>query len=355
DVHVASLNHKMGYRGTVNAALNFGENGGATGYLIGEPHKGLSYMFHMMNEARIGVGMGAAALALAGYEYSLGYARDRTQGRPLTDKNPESQPVPIIEHADVKRMLVQQRAYGEGAMALCLYCAKLVDEMELAPSKEERKAIESFLDLITPIAKTWPSEYGLVANHLAIQVLGGYGYTRDYPVERIYRDNRLNPIHEGTTGIQGLDFLGRKVMRDGGDMLGHLTAQMGETAKAASADERLSEHASALTDAATLLTRTAKALMGGAQRNSPEAALANAPTFLEMAGHTIIAWMWLRQGLVCQDALAKGDGRFEASFYAGKLKTMDFFFRYELPKIHHWSALLERIDTTCHDMSTDEF
>jgi alkylation response protein AidB-like acyl-CoA dehydrogenase len=225
DVVLAGLNHKMGYRGTANTLLNFGEglhqpNGrpGAVGELVGKPHQGLTYMFHMMNEARIGVGAGAAALGYTGYLKSLEYARTRPQGRPVGHKDPESPPVPIREHADIKLMLLAQKAYVEGAMALVLYCGRLVDEEKTAKTKPEAARLHLLLEVLTPIAKSWPSQWCLEANSLAIQIHGGYGYTRDYDVEQHYRDNRLNMIHEGTQGIQALDLLGRKVVMDGGSV-----------------------------------------------------------------------------------------------------------------------------------------
>ena len=223
DVTLVGLNHKMGNRGTTNTLLAFGDGthtpggkSGAVGFLVGEEHRGLSYMFHMMNEARIGVGFLAIALGYVGYRKSLDYATVRTQGRPLGAKDPSSPPVPIIEHADVRRMLLAQKSYVEGALALGLYCSRLVDEHDTADDAATGDQATLLLDVLTPIAKSWPSQWCLEANSLAIQVHGGYGYTRDYDVEQYYRDNRLNPIHEGTHGIQGLDLLGRKVtMQDG--------------------------------------------------------------------------------------------------------------------------------------------
>ena len=219
DVALAGLNHKCGWRGTTNTLLNFGEGkfkprgaAGAIGYLVGQPGEGLRCMFHMMNEARIGVGLAATMLGMAGYEASLDYARQRPQGRPMTaaGKDAAAPQVPIIEHADVKRMLLAQKAYAEGALALELYCARLVDEQHTGDEAAAKDAA-LLLEVLTPIAKSWPSEWCLEGNSLAIQVHGGYGYTRDFPVEQYWRDQRLNMIHEGTHGIQALDLLGRKV------------------------------------------------------------------------------------------------------------------------------------------------
>ena len=194
----------MGQRGITNTLLNFGEGiyspggqAGAVGYPVGEPNRGLAYMFHMMNEARIAVGMGATSLGYTGYLHALQYAKERPQGRPVLEKDPNSPQIPIIEHADVRRMLLAQKAYAEGAMALTLYCGRLVDEQHTGATEEDRRNAELLLDLLTPIVKSWPSQWCLEANSLAIQVHGGYGYTREYNVEQFYRDNRLNPIHEG--------------------------------------------------------------------------------------------------------------------------------------------------------------
>lgn len=227
DVYLAGVNHKMGWRGTVNTLLAYGqEDGGAVGTLIGKEGRGLQYMFGMMNEARVSVGMTACALGYCGYSYSLGYAKERTQGRLPSNKDPAAPPVAIIEHTDVRRMLLQQKAASEGATALCLLCARLVDEEATAEDDESRQRAALLLEMLTPIAKSWPSEWCLEANKWAIQILGGYGYTRDYPVEQFYRDNRLNMIHEGTNGIQALDLLGRKVWLADGAGLALLLREM---------------------------------------------------------------------------------------------------------------------------------
>ncbi|MGH8444823.1 MAG: acyl-CoA dehydrogenase, partial [Solimonas sp.] len=353
-VHVAGLNHKMGYRGTVNAALNFGESEPAVGELIGQPNHGLAYMFHMMNEARIGVGMGAATLAYAGYRYSLDYARHRPQGRPIANKDPSAKPVAIIEHADVRRMLLQQKAYAEGALALCLYCARLVDEQAIAADQAQRHELHQLLEVLTPMAKSWPSEFGLEANKIAIQVLGGYGYTRDYPLERLYRDNRLNPIHEGTTGIQGLDLLGRKVLMANGAAFRLLLKRIGVTVAEAGGEPALTEFTQDLGAAVQLAADVTLQLAGVAQRGDTERFLANATAYLEMLGHIVIAWMWLQQALVAQRALAAANAT-DRAFYEGKLYACRYFFRYELPKTGRLAELLKRLDDTCLSMPLDAF
>ncbi|GAC58257.1 putative acyl-CoA dehydrogenase, partial [Gordonia hirsuta DSM 44140 = NBRC 16056] len=239
DVALVGLNHKMGNRGTTNTLLNLGDGtfavpdrpAGAVGYLVGQEHQGLRYMFNMMNEARIGVGFLATALGYAGYLQSVEYAKTREQGRPVDSKDPNTPPVPIIAHADVKRMLLAQKSYAEGALALGLYASRLVDEELTAPEQADRDHAHLLLEVLTPIAKSWPSQWCLEANSLAIQVHGGYGYTREFDVEQFYRDNRLNLIHEGAHGIHGLDLLGRKMVMDSGAGLAALAAAIGDTAR----------------------------------------------------------------------------------------------------------------------------
>ncbi|RST84928.1 acyl-CoA dehydrogenase [Aquibium carbonis] len=351
-VSLAGLNHKMGYRGTTNTLLNFGEDGPCRGELLGEAHHGLSYMFQMMNEARIGVGMGATALAAAGYRASLAYARERPQGRPAGAKDPATPQVPIIQHADIRRLLLAQKAAVEGALALCLYCADLVDrahgDREAAIAKEEAL----LLDLLTPIAKSWPSEFCLEANKHAIQILGGYGYTRDYPVERLYRDNRLNPIHEGTHGIQGLDLLGRKVGMGGGASVKALAGRIMADVSAAHQIASLEAFAEMLaTELAETVATTRR--LAVATANEPRLALANATIYLDMFGHVVIAWMWLRQATVAARKLAEGSG--DENFLNGKLSACRYFFTYELPKARTQRALLESLDDTTLAMKQEWF
>ena len=346
-VRLMGLNHKMGYRGTTNTALSFGEQGDCVGELVGAPGQGLACMFHMMNEARIGVGLSAVALASAGYRYSLDYAKTRLQGRPASNKNPEAKPVAIIEHSDVRRMLLQQKAYVEGGLALCLYCARLVDEELANPDAQTRADAHLLLDILTPIAKAWPSEFCLEANKLAIQVLGGYGYTRDYPVERLYRDNRLNPIHEGTNGIQGLDLLGRKVLMQNGAalklLLGRIQASIA-SAKA-SGDAALIEYAEALAKAVDAATRTTMTLGATAAQGKLDLFLANAHLYLEMLGHTVIAWLWLEQATLATQALP-GASAADQDYYQGKRWACRYFIRHELPKALRQAELLATLDDT---------
>ncbi|WP_040790500.1 acyl-CoA dehydrogenase [Nocardia paucivorans] len=346
DIALVGLNHKMGFRGTVNTVLNFGEGrwtpggeSGAVGYLVGEPHRGLSYMFHMMNEARAGVGLVAAALGYTGYLESLDYARTRLQGR-TKGTDPTTPQRPIIEHADVKRMLLAQKSYAEGALALVLYCARLIDEQRTAESPEQHRARTLLLDILTPIAKSWPSQWCVAANDLAIQVLGGYGYTREYNVEQHYRDNRLNPIHEGTHGIQGLDLLGRKVTQHGGASLRELDTRVRATIAAARiVGGEAAEFADALEASWERLARVTIELFA---TGDVERALANSSIYLEAFGHITMAWIWLEQLLATQ-------GRTD-DFYEGKRHAARYFYRFELPRTGPQLDLLAALDTTTLDM-----
>ena len=361
DVALAGLNHKLGYRGIPNTLLNFGEGkhrvrgggldgvgAGAIGYLVGRPGAGLRCMFHMMNEARIAVGLGATMLGYAGYEVSLDYAKTRPQGRPMVvgGKDASKPQVRIIEHADVKRMLLAQKSYCEGALALELYCARLVDELHTGDGETKARA-HLLLEVLTPIAKSWPSEWCLEANSLAIQVLGGYGYTRDFPVEQYWRDNRLNMIHEGTHGIQALDLLGRKVVMDGGSGLALLRRAIDETITRAKAVPALTGHALALSVAVQHIETATRAAWS---TGSPDEALANATPYLQAFGHVAVAWIWLDVVSCAAAAAAASD-----AVQRGRLAACRYFFHYELPKIGAWLSVVESRDDTCRTLAEESF
>ncbi|MDK9558580.1 acyl-CoA dehydrogenase [Marinobacter sp. M216] len=354
DVALAGLIHKMGYRGTTSTMLNFGERDGAVGYLVGEPHQGLAAMFHMMNEARIGVGLGSVMLGYTGYLHALDYARERRQGRPVGEKDPATAQVPLIRHADIRRMLLAQKAYVEGGLALCLEGAMLVDEKKHAATDAERRQAAGLLDLLTPVIKSWPSRYCLEANSLAIQVHGGYGYTREYPVEQFYRDNRLNPIHEGTHGIQGLDLLGRKVSMAGGEHYHELMRRMEASLAEARQHARLTGSADRLDVAMRAMAAATDAINGEKQRGNTEKALANATLYLDAFGHVVVGWLWLRQALRALSGLA-GKGEQTPEFYEGKVRVCDYFTRYELPNVISTAELLQAVDTTALDMVDEQF
>jgi len=348
DVALAGLNHKLGWRGTTNTLLNFGEGkfmpggrAGAVGYLVGKPGEGLRCMFHMMNKARIGVGTAATMLGLAGYYASLDYAKNRPQGRILgaSGKDASQPQVRIIEHADVKRMLLAQKSYCEGALALELYCARMVDE-EMTGDVASAEEARLILEVLMPIAKSWPSEWCLEANSLAIQIHGGYGYTRDFPVEQYWRDNRLNMIHEGTHGIQAADLLGRKVLMEGGKAWQLLMQKIAATSNKAAQHAELVGYAGDLEKAVSAVDSATKAAWSTA---NPNEALANAVPYMQAFGHMIVAWVWLDVAIN------------KRAFQALNTPATTYFYAYELPKIAAWLNVVSNRDLTCVNMAEDDF
>jgi butyryl-CoA dehydrogenase len=344
DVALAGLLHKMGFRNATSTVLNFGEKDGAVAYLLGDLNRGLAHMFQMMNDARIAVGLFATALGYQGYNYSLLYAKQRKQGRTARPAKAQARgaQVEIIEHADVRRMLLAQKAYAEASLAMTFYASVLFEDSRSARTAADREAAGSLLDLVTPVIKSWPSKYCLAANDLAIQVLGGAGYTRDHLVEQYYRDNRLNPIHEGTEGIQAIDLLGRKVGAEGGAVFARLMAVIKADLErgAQDADAVVGEVTAALQGAVAALTHVTEALLPDIARDRT-AALANAAVYLDLFGRVFAAWMWLKQALAAAGSLRSSAlATEEEHFYRGKLQAARFFARWELPKYQHEAQIL---------------
>ena len=344
-VYVTGLNHKLGQRGITNTVLTLGEPDTCVGYLVGKPHDGMREMFHMMNEARIAIGAWAASSSIAAYEYSLEYAKDRPQGRPASAKNPLAPPVPIVEHADVRRMLLRQKALAEGSLALVLFCAKLFDLSQASTDDAERNESALLLDLLTPIGKTWPSERGVESTSLAIQVLGGYGYSPEYPVERHFRDQRLNPIHEGTTGIQGLDLLGRKVRLQDGALFSTFLATVRADLEA-NASRGFSDEETLLRDSILRLERVTATLLEAQTALGPDRALAESTDYLDAFGTLVVAWRWLVMGRV---AAKNGTD----DFHAGKVAACRYFFRYDVPEANAKLARLALLDDTIFNVKPE--
>lgn len=350
DVALAGLIHKLGYRGTTSTVLSFGEKDDCHGYLVGEEHQGLRYMFLMMNEARLGVGFGAAMIGYRGYQYSLAYAKERTQGRVAPNNKPSDKPATIIQHGDVKRMLLAQKSYVEGGMALCFYAARLVDDIHTHEDEIVRADAAELLDLLTPVVKAWPSEYGPKANDLAIQVLGGAGYTREYPVEQCWRDNRLNPIHEGTNGIQALDLLTRKLWQANGAGLKQLQTIMQSDFSHMKGDD-CQKLIAQLNPYLQQMSELIPSLAQGLASDKQAVLLANASCFLTVFGQIVVSWMWIRQANVAEKALASDNQNEEDhAFYLGKLQAAKYFIHWELPTIARDLRLLSEVDDSCAAM-----
>jgi len=354
DITAAGIYHKMGYKGTPITQLSFGESNDCRGWLVGEPNKGLSYMFQMMNEARLSVGFAAAAIASATYHAALEYTRERPQGRAITSKDPTQPQVPIICHADVKRMLLFQRAVIEGSLSLLIQCTKYSD-LELVCEGEERERYKLLLELLTPVAKTYPSEMGILAASQALQCLGGYGYCDDFPVEQYYRDIRIHPIHEGTTGIQSLTLLGRNMTMKQGKALPAFLEVLKSAIDAARVHQELKTQAEELAQASEKLATVTNGLLGEAMKGNIDLFLADATLYMEFFGIITIAWQWLLQATVAAKALQMKPTEADRKFYEGKMYVFRYFFEYELPKIEGLAKRLSKRDGLTVSMPEDLF
>ncbi len=354
DVITSGVYHKLGYRGCPIAQLSMGDKNNCRGWLVGEPHKGLKYMFLMMNSARIEVGLGAASMATAAYYAALEYSKTRRQGRKVSQKDPDLPPVPIIEHADVKRMLLFQRAVIEGALSLLMQCSKYLD-LQHVVENEEKDKYNLLLEILTPIAKSYPSEMGVQAISQGLQCLGGSGYCDDYPLEQYYRDARIHPIHEGTTGIQAMDLLGRKVIMQNGRAFELLLSEIQAAVAVASDFPELQNHAQQLDEALSGLQEVTGHLVAIAGTKGPEYFLADATLYLELFGIVVVAWQWLLQGSAIQTALNTNAKKKDLNFYHGKMTALGYFYGYELPKTLGLTARLMHTDGLTVEMCTELF
>jgi len=337
DVTSIGVYHKMGYKGAPIAHLSFGENNDCRGWLVGEENKGLSYMFQMMNEARISVGLHATSISSAAYYASLKYANERLQGRNIAEKNPELPQTPIINHADVKRMLLFQKTFIDGALCLELQCSYFSDLARVTEGDEQEK-YHLLLELLTPVAKSYPAEMSNLSTSTAIQIFGGYGFTKDFIAEQYYRETRIHTIHEGTTAIHGLDLLGRKVMMKNGKAVMYLMQEvMGDITKAKQYDNT-KIHAQTLEKKLGQLQELSMHLMGVAQKEGVEAYLSDATLYLELFGTLVLGWQWLKMANTCNESTT-----IDAAFKASKFLCCNYFFEYELPKTE---ALFTRLKST---------
>lgn len=348
DVQTAGLFHKMGYKGAPIAHLIMGEQEDCRGYLVGEEHQGLLCMFQMMNEARIAVGMNATSIASAAYYAALEYAKERKQGRKMTEKTKEQ--VPIIEHADVKRMLLMQKAMVEGSLSLLVEATRYADLARVTEGEEKEK-YEALLGLLTPVAKSYPAEMGCLSTSAAIQCLGGYGFTNEYLPELLYREARIHPIHEGTTAIHGMDLLGRKIVKDQGATLRVLLGELEGLLEEAAAQPRLAKHAAQLGKSLEQMVELTMNLSMQAMQGKVEEFLADATLYLEAFSLLVLGWQWIKQALVAVNANQEKPD----PFYESKLCTMDYFFTYELPKIRGLMVALKTEEKLTVKMDADLF
>ncbi len=355
DVYCAGDFQKMGQRGYATTHLTFGDNDNCIGYLVGEPNKGLNYMFQMMNGARISVGLSAASVAMAAYQYALKYAKERPQGRKAGDKNPEASPVEIIHHTDIQRMLLTQKAIAEGSISLGLECNLLYDLWH-ASKGEEKKSYQLLLEILTPIAKSYPSEQGSRSAALAIQTLGGYGFTTDFPVQQHYRDLKIMSLYEGTTGIQAIDLLGRKVSMENGQALELLFAEFKKEIATAYATETLSAEAETLDQEVARIRWVLNKLKPFATAGDMARYLSDATVFLEMMGYAVIGWQWLKMATKSLELLSSGNlSEEQKAFYEGKIHVCRFYFKYEIPHTAACAAILSNESALTSIQNFDQF
>jgi len=331
DVYCAGDYQKMGQKGYATTHLSFGDNDDCRAYLVGEPNQGLKYMFQMMNGARISVGQCAASVAMAAYQASLQYCKERPQGRVPSEKDPLKSPTLIINHADVQRMLLTQKAITEGSLSLAMECNRLYDFVHATEGQEKTDNL-LLLEILTPIVKTYASEQGSRSAALAIQTLGGYGFTTDFPVQQLYRDLKIMSLYEGTTGIQSLDLLGRKATMNNGKALTLLLTQIQETISLANLEIDLKEYGIALNESIQTFVKALNHLLTYLQKSDPDRFLSDASVFMEMAGHLVIGWQWLKMAVKAKELMQQKElNDLTNQFYQGKIHTMEFFFKYELP------------------------
>ncbi len=337
DVHVAGAIHKIGWRGLPSLALSFGDEGDCRGWLVGKPHQGLRYMFQMMNDARIMVGMNGVATASVAYHEALAYARTRKQGRPIASRDPNQPQVPIIEHADVRRMLLRQKAIVEGGLCLVAFAACQADVAAHATDAEARRRAAHLLDVLTPVAKSFPAEWGFEANVLSVQVHGGYGYSSEQLPEAWLRDQKLNSIHEGTTGIHGLDLLGRRIVAEGGAPLRVLLEEADAVIGRADRAGVDAAWCLAVREAMARLADLTAHLGGIGLSGDVEAMMLHSTDFLTVVAIVVVAWLWLWQAALAKEALARGTA--EEDFYQGKLCAAQYWIWTELPRVTHLAEL----------------
>ena len=355
DVVTAGLEHKLGIRGNATATLNFGDNGECRGWLLGEPNKGLAYMFQLMNHARIGTGLQATSVAANAYQHALEYARERLQGRRVTEKNPTTPQIPIIKHPDVRRMLLVQKATTEGVFALLAYAACLGDTEEHSPDEAERMKAASILDVLTPVCKAYGSEAAFDSIVLSIQCYGGYGFSEEFPMAQMLRDCKVFPIYEGTNGIQAMDLLGRKVVMKDGAAFKALLAEVSKTIEEASRIQSLKDMGGKVAAALSEVADTTTHLGGLALKGDVECYISSATLYLKMFSPLVISWLFLWQSIVAQKALDAGANAADQNFYKGKLATARFYINHELPHLQANAQILKSSERTALDFDEEWF
>ena len=332
DVVCTGVEEKMGIHGNATCSMSLGSKGKCRGMLLGEENKGMRNMFLMMNEARLLVGIQAFACASAAYMYAVNYARQRVQGRHLLNMMDKSAPsVPIIQHPDVRRMLLTMKVYVEGMRSLLYYVGMCDDRIDVADNEEEKTKYKGIIDLLIPLAKGYVSDRAFDVCNLGVQVYGGYGYIKEYPMEQLLRDCRITPIYEGTNGIQAMDLLGRKLGMNKGKPIMDLMGEIQNTIATARTHAKVEAYAGKVEAALNKLGEVALHLGKTAMSSEVMTAFAHAYPFMEVSGDVVMSWLLLWRATIAAEKLENGAKKKDAAFYEGQLKSAEFFVHCVLP------------------------
>jgi alkylation response protein AidB-like acyl-CoA dehydrogenase len=353
DVTTGNIEHKMGIHGNSTCTLNFGESGNCIGYLMGQEREGMKIMFHMMNEERQGVGNMGVSLASSAYLHALAYAKERLQGSNIMTKDPSVQ-VTIIQHPDVRRMLLKQKSLVEGIRLLCLYCYYVMDMKKVAATPEEVDKWQGMVEILTPIVKSYCTEMGFVVNDLAVQTYGGYGYCREYPVEQMMRDQKINMIYEGTNGIQALDLLGRKLGMNKGVYFMNLIKEAKAGIAAAAGMELLKQEAAIADEALLAIVKTATAF-AGLMKTNPLVPLIAASDYLNCFGDALLGWLHIWMAVTASKNLAEATTDRDKAFYRGKIESAKFFINRITALVPAKCEVLLKDDTSAMRIPEEAF
>lgn len=348
DMKCVGIEEKMGLHGNSTCLLQFGDSDQCEAYLIGEENQGITYMFLMMNEARIGVGIQGLGMASVAFLNAEEYAHSRVQGTDVeTFRDPNSPRVAIVRHPDVRRMLLRQRAIVEGGRALCLSAGFFYDMASHHSDPSERERYMGYVELLTPIVKAWTTDMAYESAVLSVQTYGGYGYTRDYPVEQILRDLKVTSIYEGTNGIQAMDLVGRKMRMKGGMVFMSFIGYLNDFIEANRANGEIGAEVEALETAKNSLAETSMYIAAMGMQGDQKGAVLNAYPFLRAFGHITVGCLLLQQAGVALAALAKGPSASDARFYRNKVRTAKFFINNILPEAEGQLNLVRKADRSC--------
>jgi len=374
DVNTGNIEHKMGIKGNSTCTLNFGDKDDCVGELLGEEGKGMRVMFNMMNEARLGVGVQGLAHSSAAYLHAVNYASERLQGADLANfRNPDAPKVPIINHPDVRRMLLWMKAHVEGLRALIYWIAYCVDISEGTEDEAEKEKYHGFVELLTPICKSWGSDMGFRVCETAVQVYGGYGYTSEYPVDQYMRDCKIASIYEGTNGIQALDLVARKLGQNKGANFINFITEITKTIESNKSNGALKDAFAELDSAKNTLAEMGGFFAQCGKEGKFLVPVGNAMPFLELMSNVTLGWLLLWQASIANEkleAIKKDKGitdddwaglvelykdNKDASYYQGKVAVAKYFSAYILPHVEANAKAIKKEDMSIMEISENAF